>query len=189
MIFMNVYDFDGTIYNGESNRDLILFTFKSHPFLVLFSLTKALVLYIKYKFKKVPFERVKETMLSFIFKIDNYDKLIDSFVEKNIKKIKSFYLDNKKDNDVLLSASYDLWINKFAKKLGIKNVISTNVNNNGKIIGKNCKGKEKVKRFKEFSNKSINCAYGDRESDKYILNEAKEAYMVRGNKLIKFKGM
>ena len=84
---------------------------------------------------------------------------------------------------------HDLWINKFAKRLGIKNVISTNVNSNGKIIGKNCKGKEKVKRFKEFSNKSINCAYGDRESDKYILNEAKEAYMVRGNKLIKFKGM
>lgn len=183
---MNVYDFDGTIYAGESNRDLIFFTLNKHPFLVIKSLVSSLGLFIKYKFKKTSFERVKESMLSFVFKIDNYDRFIDLFVEKNINKIKKFYLENQKDDDVLLSASYDLWINKFAKKLGINNVISTKVDKDGKIIGKNCKGKEKVKRFKEFTNKEIKCAFGDRESDKYILNEAKEAYMVKGNKLVKY---
>ena len=69
---MNIYDFDDTIYDGDTNRDIILYGFKKHPFLVMKALKKAKDLEKEYKRGMVEFERVKETMLSFIFKIKRH---------------------------------------------------------------------------------------------------------------------
>ena len=37
------------------------------------------------------------------------------------------YYEMQTDNDLIASASYDLWINLFAEKIGVKSVIATNV--------------------------------------------------------------
>ena len=66
---MNIYDFDDTIYNGDTNRDILMYGFKKHPFLVLKALKKAKKLQNDYKRGVIEFERVKEAMLSFIFEI------------------------------------------------------------------------------------------------------------------------
>ena len=94
---------------------------------------------------KVPFERVKEVMLSFLFELDDTKVYIKSFVKDHMKNIKPWYKVTK--NDVILSASYYLWISEFAKELGVKTVIATNTDENGKIVGKNCKKQEKVNRL------------------------------------------
>lgn len=184
---MNIYDFDNTIYNGDSCRDLVLFGLKKYPNITIKSLIKANILNRKYKRKKIPFERVKEELLSFIFKINNYQKFINEFVCTHMKKIKPWYLTRKTDNDIIVSASYELWIKKFAKKLGIKHVIATKVDNKGKIIGKNCKREEKVRRLKnEYKDCIFETSYSDSESDKPILELAKKAYVVEGNKIYSF---
>ena len=186
---MNIYDFDNTIYDGNTNIDLILYSFVRHPFKLSKSLIITVPLFIGYKFKKVSFKRLKENMLSFLFKIDNLDEYLDLFAEKHMKKIKKWYLDNQKDNDTVMSASYEIWISKFCKKLNIKNVISTKTDDNGKIIGNNCKGEEKVIRFrKEFPNEIVNNAYSDSiKEDKSMLSIAKKAYLVKKNELIEYK--
>ena len=71
---MNIYDFDDTIYNGDTNRDILMYGFKKHPFLVLKALKKAKKLQNDYKRGVIEFERVKEAMLSFIFEIKNYPR-------------------------------------------------------------------------------------------------------------------
>lgn len=183
---MNVYDFDDTIYDGDTNRDLMKYSFKKHPFLVIKSLLKTIIPFIKYKMKKIPFERVKEVMLSFLFELDDTEKYIKSFVKDHMKNIKSWYKVNK--NDVILSASYYLWISEFAKELGVKHVIATNTDENGKIVGKNCKKQEKVNRLKEkFSLDKIETAYGDSACDMYVLNVAKKGFVVEGNELKTYK--
>ena len=70
-----------------------------------------------YKANLIKFEIVKESLLSFIFKIDNYEDFIDEFVNINMKKIKPWYLSQKKEDDIIITASCDLWIDKFANKL------------------------------------------------------------------------
>ena len=57
---MNIYDFDDTIYNGDTNRDILMYGFKKHPFLVLKALKKAKKLQNDYKRGVIEFERVKE---------------------------------------------------------------------------------------------------------------------------------
>ena len=74
---MNVYDFDGTIYNGDTNKDLIKYAFKKYPKLVWKSLMSARKLKKEYEHNLIEYERVKEELLSFIFKI-KYDINVQS---------------------------------------------------------------------------------------------------------------
>lgn len=185
---MNIYDFDDTIYAGDTNRDIMLYSFKKHPFMVLKALKKAAVLDRDYKKGIVSFERVKEAMLSFLFELPDRDQYINKFVDAHIKKIKSWYLSRKTDNDIVISASYELWISVFCKKIGIKYVIGTKTDEDGKIIGKNCKREEKLKRLAEvIPNASIASAYSDSSEDIPLLEAAKTAFVVEGDKLIPYQ--
>ncbi len=185
---MNIYDFDGTIYDGDSCKDLIIYGLKKYPKLTLKSLNKTIKLMNDYKANLIEFEIVKESLLSFIFKIDNYEDFIDEFVNINMKKIKPWYLSQKKEDDIIITASCDLWIDKFANKLGLKNIIATKIGKNGKLITKNCKGKEKVNRFRnQFSKLIPEGSYSDSEVDIPILEIAKKAFIVEGNKIIPYK--
>ena len=184
---MNIYDFDDTIYNGDTNRDILMYGFKKHPFLVLKALKKAKKLQNDYKRGVIEFERVKEAMLSFIFEIKNYPKFINDFVDSHMKNIKPWYLNRRTQNDIIISASYELWIMQFCKRLGIRYVIATKTDSDGRIIGKNCKGAEKLKRLASvIPNAVIVSAYSDSSCDIPILESARTAYVVEGNKLITY---
>lgn len=184
---MNIYDFDDTIYNGDTNRDILMYGFKKHPFLVLKALKKAKKLQSDYKRGVIEFERVKEAMLSFIFQIKNYPKFINDFVDSHMKNIKPWYLNRRTQNDIIISASYELWIMQFCKRLGIRYVIATKTDSDGRIIGKNCKGAEKLKRLASvIPNAVIVSAYSDSSCDIPILEAARTAYVVEGDKLITY---
>lgn len=184
---MNIYDFDNTIYNGDTNKDILLYSFKKHPFKVIKALNKTKKLERDYKRGLITFERVKEAMLSFLFEIDDLNGYIEKFVSSHMKNIKPWYLSRKSDYDIVISASYELWIIPFCKKLGIRYVLATKTDKEGHIIGKNCKGEEKVKRLAStIPNAQIVTSYSDSESDLPILNLAKTAYVVEGNKLIPY---
>ncbi len=184
---MNIYDFDNTIYNGDTNRDIIVYSIKRHPINVIISLIKSKKLYKKYKKGLIEFKDVKEVMLSFLFKINNLDEYLDKFVDKHLKNIKYWYYNQQKNDDVIISASYEIWIKKFCDRLGIKNVIATKTDDNGKIIGKNLKGEEKVIEFKkQFNNEVVECAYSDAKIDLPMLGLAKKSYVVKGNKIIPY---
>ena len=184
---MNIYDFDNTIYNGDTNKDILLYSFTKHPFKVIKALKETKKLERDYKRGLITFERVKEAMLSFLFEIDDLDGYIEKFVSSHMKNIKPWYLSRKNDYDIVISASYELWIIPFCKKLGIRYVLATKTDKEGHIIGKNCKGEEKVKRLAStIPNAQIVTSYSDSESDLPILNLAKTAYVVEGNKLIPY---
>ena len=184
---MNIYDFDNTIYKGDTTKDILLYSFKKHPFKVIKALKKTKKLERDYKRGLITFERVKEAMLSFLFEIDDLDGYIEKFVSSHMKNIKPWYLSRKNDYDIVISASYELWIIPFCKKLGIRYVLATKTDKEGHIIGKNCKGEEKVKRLAStIPNAQIVTSYSDSESDLPILNLAKTAYVVEGNKLIPY---
>ena len=185
---MNIYDFDGTIYNGDSCRDIVKYGLKRHPFITLKALKAAKKLNREYEKGLVSFENVKETMLSFIFKIPNYPKFINKFVDSHMKKIKPFYNSRKTPNDVIATASYELWISLFARNLGIKYVVATRTDSDGHILGKNCKGVEKVNRIRQiFPEVPIACTYSDSSVDIPLLEMGNVAYVVEGNRLITYK--
>lgn len=183
----NIYDFDDTIYKGDTFIDLLKYSFLRHPFLLLNSIFKTIPLYFKYKKNSIPFERVKETLLSFLFKINNKDKYIKKFINSKKENIKTWYINNQKENDIIISASYEIWIKPFCNEIGIKNVIATKTDNIGNIIGKNCKREEKVRRLnEEFPNIVIDESYSDSQTDIPMLEVAKKAFVVEDDILVPY---
>ena len=96
-----VYDFDDTIYDGDSCRDIVKYGLRKHPFITLRALKKAKALKKEYEKGLVSFDKVKETLLSFIFEIKNYPKFINKFVSSHMKKIKPFYSSRKTNHDLI----------------------------------------------------------------------------------------
>lgn len=184
---VNLYDFDGTIYNGDSTIDFYIFCLKKSKKII-----KYLPIQIFYTFlyfiKIVNKKKWKEVFFIFLRDIDNVDETINEFWDSNICKIKDWYFEKKHNYDVIISASPEFLLKPVAERLGVKKLIATIVDSKtGKFLSENCYGKEKVKRlFSELPNIAVDEAYTDTYSDKYIIDLAKKGYMVKKNKIEKF---
>lgn len=181
---INGYDFDGTIYDGDSSVDFYLYCLKRKPTLIkyIFGLIWGVLLYIL-KIKKK--EYMKEKFFAIVKSIDNIDEYIEDFWNKKYKNIKSWYLKQKDKTDVIISASPEFLLKPLEKKLNVQ-VIATKVNKHtGKFESKNCHDYEKIERFnKEVKGKKLKAFYSDSKADKPIMNIAKEAYFVKKDKII-----
>jgi len=180
---MNVYDFDNTIYDGDSTFDFYVFCLKKHKKIIrLFpSLTSAFTKY--YVLKKGTKTQFKEKMYQFLSLIDT-EKEVNLFWETHRKNIKSWYYENQKADDIIISASPEFLLNPICKSLGIQHLIASRVSpENGKYSGINCHGKEKVRLFREQFDGEIDEFYSDSYSDTPLAEISKKAFMVKKNKI------
>ncbi len=182
---MNVYDFDNTIFDGDSSIKFIKYSFTKHPFKVILCLLKSMRNILV---KEDKLGKIKSDIFGFVKDINNLDEYVNIFVKKNMKHIKKFYLEKRKDNDLVISASFDFLIKAFCQELKIDYIATLYDTKKGCIIGKNCKGQEKINRFKSlYKNALINESYSDSLSDEPLLNYAKVSYLVKKDKLIEYK--
>jgi len=105
--------------------------------------------------------------------------------------IKEFHKNG--DRLIICSASPQIYVRFIAERLGIVEVISTELEikdgcYTGKLFGKNCSGEEKLRRIKKYLGtdhyNGVALAYGDRKSDLSVLKWADEGWLLKGNKLI-----
>lgn len=186
---MNAYDFDKTIYDGDSGFDLVMYSFFKKPLLMVRYLPTICISGVKYWLKKITVEELKSNVFFFLTKIKNLDSYLDKFVVSHLHKIKFFYKSTRKDDDIVISASLDIWIKIFCEKINIKHYIATSYDiETGKIIGLNCSGKEKIIRFKKaYPDNIINTSFSDSYKDIPLLEEARVAYVVKGQTLMRYK--
>ena len=176
---INGYDFDGTIYDGDSSVDFYLFCLKKNKKILLQLPIQiyGVILYILGIIEKTQF---KEYVFSFVKRIDNIDSYVKEFWDHNYKKIKSWYLKQKEKTDIIISASPEFLLKPLEKKMNIKVIASKVDKDTGKFIGKNCHDIEKVKRFnEEVKDKKLKAFYSDSMCDKAIMNIAENAFYVR----------
>ena len=185
---INAYDFDETIYDGDSSVDFYLYCLKRKPSIIIMAPIQiyGVLLYIL-KIKNKDF--MKERIFSFLKRIDNINDYIEDFWNKNRKKIKEWYLKQKKKSDVIISASPEFLLKPLEKELKVDRIIATKVNKKtGKFESKNCHDYQKIKRYeKETKRKNdVKAFYSDSfKSDKAMFEYAEEAYLVKKNKIEK----
>lgn len=181
---LDVYDFDGTIYSGDSTIDFYLYCLKHNIFLIRFLPVQILYL-IKYKLKLVEKLKFKEKFFSFLKGIKDVDKEVELFWNKNEKKIRYELIKNSENTKYIISASPEFLLQNISKKIGDFKLIASKVDKKtGNFIGKNCYGEEKVKRLKEKEkNYEIENFYSDSETDKFLAELAINSYLVdkKGN--------
>ena len=185
---INLYDFDKTIYDGDSSTDFFFFSLTKYPKIIT-CLPKIAVAGIKYKLKIVSKTDMKEVIFSFVKYIPDMDKHIASFWGTHRCNLKDFYMKTKHDKDVIISASPEFLLKPITDELKVMKLIGSRVDiKTGKFTGLNCHGEEKVKRLnKEYKDYEVMSSYSDSLSDIPILKLAKKQYIVKKDKLTEVK--
>jgi HAD superfamily phosphoserine phosphatase-like hydrolase len=181
----NVYDFDGTIYDGDSSIDFYFFVLRIRP-LLMSHIPFFFIQTLRYTFGLVSKEKWKESFYQPIIKHNDFDRLIQLFWQKYKSKIKSFYISNKNVNDIIITAGPDFLIRPLLNELGVYHLIATRFDiDGGKILGKNCHGAEKVNRLKStFPNIIVKEFYSDSNSDLPMTHISNNSYKVSGNSIL-----
>ena len=185
---MNVYDFDKTIYKSDSTADFYLFSLRRHP-KILALLPSLLKAYLRfYIFRKGSKTEFKEKMMRFVTKV-KMEKDLEDFWKTHKRKIKNFYLEQKQDDDVIISASPRFLLEPICRELGIRHLLASEVSpKTGEFSGLNCHGEEKVRRFRKvFQNTKIDEFYSDSYSDTPLAIISTTAFIVKGDKINPWK--
>ena len=185
---MNIYDFDKTIYNGDSTTHFYFYCVKKQPRVLLWLPYQAWMffLYIIGIYDKTQF---KERFYHFFKSVKNIEQMVEDFWDIHQGGIKKWYLDNQHDDDIVISASPEFLLRPICQRLGIKSLIASRVNlHDGKYDGLNCYGEEKVLRLRaELGDIEYEHFYSDSLSDAPLAELAKsESYIVLGDTLIKW---
>jgi phosphatidylglycerophosphatase C len=180
---MNVYDFDKTVYDGDSSVDFLIFVYKKHPTLWRFALVQ-LFAALKYKLKITDKTTMKTTIYTYFTGLKDIDAEVDAFWLKHEHKVKDWYKKQRKDDDVIISASPEFLLKPVCERLNVKLIASIVDKHSGKNLRKNCYGDQKPIRFEElYSLSDIDEFYSDSYSDDPMAQLAKKSFLVTGNKI------
>lgn len=186
---MNAYDFDKTIYDGDSTAHFYFYCLRHQPWIAKWLpyqgwcfLLYALKIYTKTQFK--------ERFYKFFKSVNNIEQTVEDFWDVKIANIKGWYLENSMEDDLIISASPEFLLRPAIRRLKLKNLIASRVNlHDGKYTGLNCWGAEKVNRLRaEMGDIEYDYFYSDSYSDTPLAELAKvESYIVDGDKLLPWK--
>ena len=185
------FDFDGTITTKDTLLEFIKFSKGNLQFFLGFLLNSPYL--IAYKLKIISNQSAKEKVLRFFFRgtlADVFEDYCSKFSEKALPQLIRYgaiqEIRRLQHDDyivVVVSASPENWIRQWANEMQVQLLASKlEVKANqitGKILGKNCRGEEKVRRITEcytLSDFDQVIAYGDSNGDKPMLKLAKTSF-------------
>lgn len=189
---MNVYDFDNTIYDGESAFDFFLFYIKKDKYLLKY-IPKVVYALLKYKAGKITVEKALEKYAPFV---EDYLKKIPDlradavvFWNEHEKNIKSFYKEIQREDDVFVTASPINTMQEICDRLGVKHCVGSIIDEKTGKITRLCMRSHKVPAFFEsFPDAHIDNFYTDSpDNDAPLIEVAEHAFVVRGNKIKQIK--
>lgn len=185
----DLYDFDGTIFDGESGTEFYLFCLKRHPKIIKYlpRQLKGAIKYILDSSKMI--DKFKIDFYSFLPAID-VEREAKLFWEKNAHRMNGWFRPREHDVPaVVCSASPVFQIKPICDRLGVKLIIGTDVDpKTGRMNDINCKGKGKLEYIKKYApDYTFRDVYTDNiGSDAPLLSLAtRDKYKVTKGKIIK----
>ena len=189
---MRVFDFDNTIYDGESGMDIFLYFLKKDPKGLLKYSPKFFEGFVKYKRGTISLDEVFEDygvlLKEYCNKVDDVYAEFEKFWDIHQANVKDFYYKIQKEDDVIVSACPACLLNIICKRIGIKHVIGSDIDPIKGEINFICYNDRKVDAFRKvYGDAEIDEFYTDSISDKPMMDIAKNAFMVNGNKIVQVK--
>lgn len=178
---MNVYDFDKTIFAGDCSIGFGFWCMKHHPKLYFTFFPKALKNLILCKMKKMPEYLMQREFFRYLTLIDDFDEQIVRYWDKNEKKIAPWYLAQKRDDDLIISASPTCIIEPIAKRLGVNFMATEYDRKYGVILNNLMYAKEKAQYIIDHGFPVIDNFYSDSLADTPLALCAEKAFLVKDN--------
>ena len=181
---MNVYDFDNTIFEGDSTFRFVRFCMRRHRKALLYLPRIGIASMKYYLFRVGTKTQFKEKMYSFLRACDTVHD-VEAFWTENLSRVKDFYREMHRDDDVIVSASPEFLLKPLEKALHITVIASRVSPLDGKTTGLNCYHEEKVRRFHEvFPDGRIEAFCSDSYSDEPLALLAEKSYLVEGEAIL-----
>lgn len=186
---VNVYDFDHTVYAGDSSVDFYLFCVKKQPDILRFLPGQASAA-IRCSARRLDKTAAKARFFSFLAGIEDTERMASEFWGINRRKIQPWYLEQKKDTDIVISASPEFILLPICKQLNVRLIASRVDPKTGRFTGKNCYGEEKLLRFREaFPDIEIDRFYSDSASDLPLAGLSSHAFLIYRGEKVEWKEM
>ena len=176
---MNVYDFDGTIYPKDCSIDFCFWCMNRHPKMWFTFGPKAIKTVILRQIGKIPEYEMQREFFGYLTLVDDFDEQIERYWDKNEKKIVPWYLAQKRDDDLIISASPDCIIGPIAKRLGV-NFMATEYNRKyGVFVNNLMYAQEKAQYMIDNGFPVIENFYSDSLADTPLALCAEKAHLVK----------
>ena len=112
---------------------------------------------------------------------------VERFWLTHDKNLKDWYFAQKREDDLIISASPEFLLEPLMKRLELTMIASRVVAETGVYEGLNCHGEEKVRRMRElYPETEIDGFYSDSKSDTPLAKLARSAYFVTGDEISTF---
>ena len=182
----NVYDFDNTIYRGDSSVDFFRHCAGKYPRAYLSALA-ALPFLLLMQLGLAQKTRVKQRFYRYLRHVPDVREEVERFWLTHDSNLKDWYFVQKREDDLIISASPEFLLEPLLKRLGLAMIASRVEAQTGVYDGLNCHGEEKVRRMREqYPELQIAEFYSDSRSDTPLAKLARKAYMVKGDALSPF---
>ena len=182
-MLIDVYDFDGTLYDGDSTADYVLFCLRRHPSLALV-LPWVIAAAARLAVKRMDLTGFKSALFGAMARRIDLEAEAERFWgdARTQKKLGAWFEKTPRDLPIVIaSASPEFELRHAAAILGVGTLIGTRCEKGtGRLIGRNCKGEEKISRIREaVGDFTVRAMYtDDAKADAPLLAIAKERYLV-----------
>ena len=183
----NAYDFDKTIYDGDTTAGYYWYCVRRRPFLIL--CLPAIGLGHMLRICGVKREKCKRFYYCFFRFAKDPVQWAEAFWDKEMGKIKPWYLAQKQKSDIVLTESPEFLIAPIMRRLGIERYFATEMDPKTAVHKTLCcRGEEKVRRLRErYPDVCIEEFYSDSQADAPMARVAKRSFLIVGNEILPWK--
>lgn len=180
---MKVFDFDNTIYRGESSVDFAFYMIKHNKRIIRYIPTILFSL-LGYKLCWLSKQKLEDIINDFFAGVldgtESPGEFVDPFWQTHADKLNQKILALIDPDDVIISASPIFLLDGIRDQIKTDKIVGTEVDIAQKKITWFNFGDNKVKRYKElYGNQKIDAFYTDSYNDKDMMAIAREVYIVK----------
>lgn len=186
---MKVFDFDNTLYSGESAVDLFFFMIKENPRLMRFIPT-IIFNTVKYKLCLVEKDRMEATinrlMKTMIRSREQLLRTSEEFWKLSRSRLNPAILRHIAPEDVIITASPRFLIEGIGDSLPTRNIVCSEVDLDRKCVTWFNFGENKVRRYKElYGGRPVSCFFTDSYNDRAMMAVSRKVFLVRKGRIAK----
>lgn len=184
---MKAFDFDNTIYRGESSLDFSLYMIRTHKKILLY-LPVIMANAIRYKLCLVDKEKlgaeINKYMKLIIRDKREIRRLVKTFWQTHADRLDTDMLRRIGPDDLIITAGPDFLLDGIRDQLGTQNIISSVVDlDRIEILHFNFKD-NKVSRFRElYGNTRIDAFYTNSYNDRALMEISDKVFLVKKGKI------
>lgn len=183
---MNVFDFDGTLYRGDSTVDFWRYACIRYP-RCLCALPQQTIATFFFVTKRINKSAFKEQFYSFLRYLPNTAQTVKDFWKVKQSNLRADVLSRASKNDLVISASPTFLLEEICSQYGWKLIASKVDSETGTLLSPNCYGEEKVSRIRATGFEGyFDQGYTDSLSDKPLMRLAQKPFLVKKHNIVPF---